>query len=381
MDDGDLAGFRVGVTADRRAAEQIELLQRRGATVVAAPVIRTAALGPEDGLRKATDAVLTGGPDVVVVLTAVGMRGWLVAAEAWGVDAELLEVLGRARIVARGPKVVGALRAIGLEPGWQAPGETLAEVEAHLLGGRLEGRRVIVQLPGDDIPSTVARLARAGADIVEVPVYRSHLPDDPAPAQALIERVLARDVDAVTFTVSAALRNMFALTDSAAAAERLREALASDVLCVVVGPVCATTARDLGIPEPLQPTRARLGAMIRTLTDRLRDERRVLRFPAGELVLAGGATLIDGRSVPLAPRERALLGILVERLGVPVSRQVLLRRVWGPGADDEHVVEVTVARLRSRLGALGSAVVTVPRRGYRLEEAATATPTADAGTG
>jgi DNA-binding winged helix-turn-helix (wHTH) protein len=44
--------------------------------------------------------------------------------------------------------------------------------------------------------------------------------------------------------------------------------------------------------------------------------------------------------------------------------------VWGPSASDPHVVEVTVARLRRRLGELGDSVVVVPRRGYLLDAAA-----------
>jgi uroporphyrinogen-III synthase len=40
--------------------------------------------------------------------------------------------------------------------------------------------------------------------------------------------------------------------------------------------------------------------------------------------------------------------------------------VWGATESDEHVVEVTVARLRQRLGEAGTGVETVVRRGYRL---------------
>ena len=49
-----------------------------------------------------------------------------------------------------------------------------------------------------------------------------------------------------------------------------------------------------------------------------------------------------------------------------VSKARLARQVWGPLDGDEHVVEVTVARLRKRLGPLGQGIETVMRRGYRL---------------
>jgi DNA-binding winged helix-turn-helix (wHTH) protein len=53
-----------------------------------------------------------------------------------------------------------------------------------------------------------------------------------------------------------------------------------------------------------------------------------------------------------------------------VSPTTLLRTVWAGASDDEHVVGVTVGRLRRKLGDAGASVLTVPRRGYRLEVAA-----------
>jgi uroporphyrinogen-III synthase len=48
-----------------------------------------------------------------------------------------------------------------------------------------------------------------------------------------------------------------------------------------------------------------------------------------------------------------------------VPRSELARAVWGSTTDD-HVLDVTVARLRRRLGSVGAVVETVPKRGYRM---------------
>src|SRR6266540_3591533 len=53
-----LEGYTVGVTADRRASEQAELLRRRGARVLDAPTIATAYLGSDERLRGATTALV-----------------------------------------------------------------------------------------------------------------------------------------------------------------------------------------------------------------------------------------------------------------------------------------------------------------------------------
>jgi DNA-binding winged helix-turn-helix (wHTH) protein len=61
-----------------------------------------------------------------------------------------------------------------------------------------------------------------------------------------------------------------------------------------------------------------------------------------------------------------VLRVLTGRPGVVVGKQQFLREVWS-GAADAHVVEVTVGRLRRRLGELGNAIRAVRRRGYFLE--------------
>jgi len=90
---GALGGFTVGITADRRADEQAELLERRGAKVVHGPTIRTLPLADDDSLRATTLAVIERPPDVVVLTTGIGTRSWFAAAESRGLGDQLLESL------------------------------------------------------------------------------------------------------------------------------------------------------------------------------------------------------------------------------------------------------------------------------------------------
>ena len=97
----------------------------------------------------------------------------------------------------------------------------------------------------------------------------------------------------------------------------------------------------------------------------------VLQLADHKVVVERGSLTVDaGASSRLPERERVLLEALAERPGAVVSKRALLRRVWGPGETDEHVVEVTIARLRQRLGVAGAGIETVIRRGYRLRSAA-----------
>lgn len=368
-----LEGFVVGVTADRRADEQADLLTRRGARVVHAPVIHTLPLGPDESLRQATESVIRDPPDYVIANTGIGVRGWVTAAAAWGWDEALTSVIGSARVLARGPKAAGALHALGIDVWWRAPQESLAEVVDRLRAEPLEGRTVVFQLHGRDTPAVTSTLRAAGAAVIEVPVYRWELPEERAGPHALIERVCNGDVDAVTFTTAPAVENLLELARERGRESAVHDALNMRVATVVIGPFCAGAARAAGLDSVVEPAASRLGSMVLALTQRLARERVVVRAGQSAITIQGRAVELherarSGSTVWLTTRERWLLHALVRRRGAVAPRSELARAVWGAVGDD-HVIDVTVARLRRRLGRFGDVVDTVPKRGYRLRGA------------
>ncbi len=130
---GPLAGFTVGVTAARRAEELGALLRRRGATVLHAPALRIVPLADDRELLTATQDLIDHAPDVALATTAIGFRGWIEAADGWGIGDALLKTLRAAELLARGPKVKGAVRAKHLTEAWSPGSESMAEVLDRLL--------------------------------------------------------------------------------------------------------------------------------------------------------------------------------------------------------------------------------------------------------
>ena len=358
-----LAGFTIGVTAARRAAELGALLERRGAEVLHAPAIRIVPVADDAELHTATEQLISHPPDVVVVTTGIGFRGWVEAADGWGLGEALVVALRRATLLARGPKARGAVRAAGLTDAWSPPSESSAEVLEHLLAGDLEGVRVAVQLHGEPLPDFVDTLSCAGAHVVQLPVYRWVPPDDLGPLDRLLATVLDGGADAVSFTSAPAAASMLRRADELDVLESLLQRLRRDVLAAWVGPVTAgpLVARDV---PTVQPERSRIGALVRTLSETL--PARAPRWPvAGHMLeVRGHAAVVDGQLCAVPPTPMALLRLLATRPGRVVPRADLLS-VMPAAGDDEHAVETAVARLRAALGA-PRLVQTVVKRGYRL---------------
>ena len=245
------------------------MLRRCGFDVLHGPMMATVLLTDDGPLRAATDALIAGPPDFVVANTGIGMRTWLRAAAGWGLEGPLLGALGTAKIAARGPKVAGALRSAGLDVWWRAPTEQLADVREHLIRTGIAGRRVAVQRHGQDDPALEAGLRAAGADVVDVPVYRWEAPGEAERGVRLIEAVAHGTVDAVTFTSGPAVRNMMTLARSVDLADEVLAALNGPVLAACVGPVCAGVAAEEGLTDVAVPEHWRLGSLVRLVADEL----------------------------------------------------------------------------------------------------------------
>jgi uroporphyrinogen-III synthase len=360
MAEGVLTGFTVAVTAERRRGEMAALFERRGARVVTAPAISIVPLVDDEALHAATAACIGLAPDLVVVTTGIGFRGWLEAAEGWGLADSLRTVLRTARIIARGPKPCGAIRAAGLSEDWAAPKESSEEILQRLLAEGIAGQRIAVQEHGEPQTEFVAALRAAGAAVVEVPVYRWELPADVAPVRRLVDQIVARQVDAVTFTSAPAVKALLQVAGDAR--DGMLDRFHGRTLAACVGPVTAAPLAERGVPV-VMPERYRLGALIKTVTDELPRRAVRLRVAGSTLEVRGHAVLIDGVPHTLAPAAMAILSSLAARPGVVVSKEQLISSL--PRGNDGHAVDVAVARLRTALGS-GRHIETVIKRGYRL---------------
>jgi uroporphyrinogen-III synthase len=361
-----LEGFVVGITADRRWMEQAELLQRRGASVVHGPTMRTEYLASDEALRTSTLGVIAARPDFLVATTGIGVRAWFEAAQAWGLAEGLAAALSETRVVARGPKAAAAVGTAGLKV-WQSPDTERLDDALGCLARQVAGKTVAFQHYGERNDDAVSRLTGWGASVVEVPIYRWHRPTDDGPARRLVDAVCDGGVDAVTFTSAPAVHNFI---EVARGHDRLAEVLdafnGGDVIAACIGPVCAEGARQEGVETFVAPGHGRLGLLVRALTDALQGRRESLVLAGQTVVVQGRAVAVDATVVDLSGRDRAVFDALLRRRGTVVSKPAMLKAL-GAEPTAGHALEASVARLRKRLGPAGGAIRSVRSRGYILE--------------
>ncbi len=78
---------------------------------------------------------------------------------------------------------------------------------------------------------------------------------------------------------------------------------------------------------------------------------------------------IDGERIQLSPKEYELLAYLSKNAGIALTREQLLRNVWGYDFfGDDRTLDTHIKLLRRNLGEYASYIVTLRGVGYRFEK-------------
>jgi uroporphyrinogen-III synthase len=358
-----LRGFRIGVTSDRRSADLIAALERRGAQVLHAPALTIVPNDQDDSLIIETRRLITARPDVVLVTTGYGMRRWLEVADAAGLGAELTATLEAARIFARGPKAHGAVRAAGLLDAQTSDLDTTASLVDAVIAAGLCNRRVAVQLHGYTDEIALSRLAEISDCVMTVTPYRWARPNPPERLNRLIRAACQRQLEALTFTSAPAAAATLEAVEALGVRREFVQAHSDYVASAAVGPVTAEPLREAGI-DPVVPDRYRLGALVRLVTEQL-TQRHIQRFSRDGVIieLRGGQVSVNDCRVSLGPNSLALLVTLASSSSSVLSRHELIACL--PDNRDDHALHMAMSRLRRALDVPGL-ITTIMKRGYRF---------------
>ncbi len=112
-----------------------------------------------------------------------------------------------------------------------------------------------------------------------------------------------------------------------------------------------------------------LVARVQALLRRAQPNRQEAGITIGDLAISTMAreAVYRARKLSLTPREFELLAFLARHPGRVLSREELLRKVWGYDyVGETRTVDVHVRRLRAKLGDKGKLIQTVTGAGYKF---------------
>ena len=111
----------------------------------------------------------------------------------------------------------------------------------------------------------------------------------------------------------------------------------------------------------------RVGAVLKR-SQKQTQARDVIRIDGITVDFTGRIVYIDGQKRDMAPKEYELFFYLVRNRNIALSREKLIREVWGYDFyGDDRTLDTHIKMLRKSLGPYSNHIVTLRGVGYRFE--------------
>ena len=251
---GALAGKRVLVTRTRTQASGLsEMLAAEGAEPVELPTIEVLPLEDYSRVDRAVASLQT--YSWVVFTSANGVDAFFSRMEALGLDSR---AFGDVQVGAIGPATEAALAQRGIRADFVPP-RYVSEAIVEAMGAlEMKGSRVLLpraDIGRDELPEGLARL---GAEVEPLPVYRTVVPQKSRDrAQVLLKN---GNIDLVTFTSSSTVLNLLSFLDGDCS-------IPKGALVACIGPITAATAREMGLRVDIVAQEYTIAGLVRAVKE------------------------------------------------------------------------------------------------------------------
>lgn len=249
--DWNLKGKRIAVPEMRELEIFASLLERRGAEVLRCPLVTIYDTPHSAQVLAFAVRVADGGFDDFVLITGEGLTRILSCINKHdpALQERFIDGLRKTRTITRGPKPARVLRSLGLRPNVEATEPTSEGVIEALKPLELSGRRVALQLYGNDPNAKLTRfLQERGVELTTVAPYVYGNAADDAAVKSLLERMAAGEVDAIAFTSKLQIERLV----NQQPAPLVRRALTKTKIAAV-GPIVAEAIRAAGFEVASSP--------------------------------------------------------------------------------------------------------------------------------
>jgi uroporphyrinogen-III synthase len=253
-----LDGVRVAITENRYPEQLAQMLERLGATVLSCPLLKETPIEDSSGARRFISICENTHIDYIVFYTGVGVDILFRAVNK-------PEVVSRSKILARGPKAVNALKRAGLRADFVADTATTEGIVRTLSQESLNGKTILVQLYGRESPELLGALQKQGATVIGISLYSYTQASDSTAIEDLVRRIVAREIDAITFTSATQVPFLFRAADAIVEPATFRKRLNDDVVVASVGEVTSKALREAGVEPRVAPAEPKMGPMVKAL--------------------------------------------------------------------------------------------------------------------
>lgn len=249
-----LKGRRIALPESRQLDVLADLFERRQASVLRVPLVAIQDAPDQARVSDWLQAFIRQPPDILIALTGEGLRRLRSAAIRGELESQYIAALEKTSVLCRGPKPGRALKEMGLTAWLQAQQPTTTGVIATLEEMDLAGKRVAVQLYGED-PNMQLMDYLASRELVDCSTVAPYVYGDDSDLTAvlnLITELGQGELDMIAFTSKPQVKRLLSVANAHHRVAELRDGIAK-TLVAAVGPVVADELTAAGIQVSVMP--------------------------------------------------------------------------------------------------------------------------------
>jgi uroporphyrinogen-III synthase len=265
-------GLRVLSFESRRAKEIAQLIANNGGVPLVAPSTREIPDGRKDDELQLIRGILAGAYNLVILMTGVGARVLVEAAETVAPREQFLAALRSTRVVVRGPKPAAAMREFNVPVWMNAPEpntwhEIVQALDQASQTVPLKGLRIGVQEHGEPSTEMYEALRERGAEVFAAHLYRWELPEDIGPMKDAVRAVCERRIDVVLFTSRVQFMHAGQVAEEMQLGEQFLDAL-GETIVASIGPVASEALRRGGVQLDFEASHPKMGFLVKEAAEK-----------------------------------------------------------------------------------------------------------------
>jgi uroporphyrinogen-III synthase len=258
----------VAAFESRMAIEISRLIERYGGRPLVAPVLRKVPLEDNSAAQQFGAQLLAGRIDMLILLTGIGTTELFDLLKTRYPWTSIVDALKGLAIIARGPKPVAALKAVGLQATVTVPEpntwvDLISALDKYRPVNRL---RVAVQEYGVSNPDLVRALEQRGAEVFPVPIYKWVLPEDLGQIRHALDEIIAGRVNVILITNAAQVDHVMRVLEQDGTMHLFREALRK-IVVASIGPTASERLRHFDWPVDLEPSHPKMGILVKEVSE------------------------------------------------------------------------------------------------------------------
>jgi len=271
-------GITVASFESRMAAEITRLIERHGGQPLVVPVLREVSLEDNSVVQEFGVRLMAGRVDMLILLTGVGTTALFDLLKTHYSWSSIAAALTKITLIARGPKPVAVLKAVGLQATVTVPEpntwvDLISTLDGHC---SVKGLRVAVQEYGVSNSDLLKALEQRGGEVLPIPIYQWTLPNDLGPIRQALDNIIAGEVAVILITNAVQVDHVMRVLELDGKVEPFRSAL-TKMIVASIGPTASERLRHYDWPVDFEPSHSKMGVLVKEAAEqasRMLDRRR-----------------------------------------------------------------------------------------------------------